>query len=86
MIENNPEAALYYLVKTVDQQDLKLNSIQEDLLAVKIKLALIESEGRIVEPKDHQKITRRAGAAGGGIAASIFTLLFAALKYFGIQV
>lgn len=86
MTEQDPNSAIFHLLKTVDQQGLKLDSIRNDLSDVRIKIALMESKGQIVEPDDHKKIMQKAGVAGGGVAASVFTIVFAVLKYFGVQI
>jgi hypothetical protein len=86
MVGQDPNSAIFHLLKTVDQQGLKLDSIQNDLSDVRLKIALMESKGQIVEPEQHKKELQKAGVAGGGVAASLVTILFAILKYFGIQV
>lgn len=86
MVNNDPNSAIFHLLKTVDQQGLKLDSIRNDLSDIRVKIALMESKGQIVEPDEHKKIMQKAGVAGGGVAASVFTIIFAVLKYFGIQV
>lgn len=86
MVGQDPNSAIFHLLKTVDQQGLKLDSIRNDLTDIRVKIALMESKGQIVEPEDHKRILQKAGVAGGGVAASVMTIVFAILKYLGIQI
>lgn len=87
MSAQDPNSAIFYLLKSADQQDQKLDSIRNDLTDIKVRIALIEQNGvPHADYRKHSKDLKIAGVAGGGMGAAIIALVSALLKHFGISV